>query len=319
MIPLILSEDSLVTVVEGEHHRIERNSRLYQQVIDAVRNDATEAEVLVLLKSDGMADYLKDADIECVDGKFVLDGEEVHHTIVERVKDFAAAGLPICNLEAFERRRRENVSFASSEEAFDFLQNKGMPVTDDGCFLAYKAVNSNYTDKYTGTIDNHPGQIVKMTRRKVDDNRDHGCSYGLHVGSLEYAEGYGGYNSVILLVKVDPKDIVSVPTCSSCQKCRVCEYTVLKVVRGPLEEPLYSAYGEEIEGSPYGDDFDEDGFWDDEYEEDYSLDDDYDSINTATIDTMRGTDGANDPAVEEDDEDDWNEGEVVSWPTPPSS
>lgn len=296
MIPLILNEDSLVTVVNGEHHKIERRSRLYQQVIDAIREKATEDEILVLLKSDGLASYLAEADINCTDDKFELDGEEVHPTIVKRIKDFAKEGLPIENLENFERRRRENVSFASSEEAFDFLQNKDMPITEDGCFLAYKAVNTDYTDKRTGTIDNSPGHVVTMTRRKVDDNRQHCCSYGLHVGALDYAEGYGGSNSVILLVKVDPKDIVSVPTDSNCQKCRVCEYTVLKVVRGPLEQPLYSAYGEEVE-SNWNDDFDEDGFWDDDYDEN-----DYDSVS-----------------IDDDDDDDWNVGEVVSWPTPPTS
>ena len=75
MIPLILNEESLVTVVNGEHHRVERRSRLYQQVIDAIKDKATEDEISVLLKSDGMASYLADCDINCTDGKYELDGE----------------------------------------------------------------------------------------------------------------------------------------------------------------------------------------------------------------------------------------------------
>ena len=308
MIPLILNEDSVVTVVNGERYRVERNSLLYQKLIDAIKDESTEDEICELLKSDGMASYLEDADINCVDGKFELDGEEVHPTIINRIKAFADAGLPIKNLESFERRRRENVSFASSEEAFDFLQNKNMPVTEDGCFLAYKAVRTDYMDKYSGTIDNHPGQLVQMTRRKVDDDRDHGCSKGLHVGALEYAESYGGHDCIILLVKVDPKDIVSVPKDSRCQKCRVCEYRVLKVVRGPLERPLYSAYGEELDSYNDGeDDWDDEGFWEMEEE---ALDDEHDTV----IYDHEDVDG-----VDDGEDDNWDDEDVVSWPIPPTS
>ena len=294
----------MVAVVNGERHSVERKSRLYQQVIEAIKDKATEDEILALLKSDGMAAYLEDCDINCADGKYELDGEEVHPTIVDRIKAFAEAGLPIENLENFERRRRENVSFASSQEAFDFLQNKNMPITDDGCFLAYKAVKPDYMDIHSGTIDNHPGRTVKMIRRKVDDNRDHGCSSGLHVGALEYAESYGGNNCIILLVKVDPKHIVSVPKQNSCQKCRVCEYYVLKVVRGPLERPLYSSEGEEVEaGEGWNDDYDDDGFWDGDED-----DVDYDDSGFPIHDDD-----------EDDKDDDWDKGEVVSWPIPPTS
>jgi hypothetical protein len=44
----------------------------------------------------------------------------------------------------------------------------------------------------------------------------------------------------VLLVKFNPKDIVSVPSDCNCQKMRVSEYEVIAIAREQLEEPVYS-------------------------------------------------------------------------------
>ena len=102
-------------------------------------------------------------------------------------------------------------------------------------------------DVHSGKVDNSVGQTNSMLRGKCNDDRSVGCSYGFHAGTLSYASGWG---SKVMLVKIHPKDVVSVPKDCECQKMRCCEYSVISeyTKEGPL-------------GSVYTDDEDPDEDW----------------------------------------------------------
>jgi hypothetical protein len=124
---------------------------------------------------------------------------------------------------------------------------ENLPITDDGCFLAYKAVTNQYLDKHTRTVDNTPGSnaVPPMPRYKVDDNPDSHCSTGYHVGALPYVQGFAsGYGSVngdkIVVCQVDPANVVSVPNDCNGEKMRVTHYTVLCDYNGPLPSDYQS-------------------------------------------------------------------------------
>ena len=146
-----------------------------------------------------------------------------------------------------------------------------MPITEDGCVLAYKAVNSNYMYKYTGTMNNSVGETVSIDRGKVDDNRDKGCSAGLHCGALDYVRDYGSEDSGdhIMIVKVNPMDAVSVPHDCQHQKLRVCQYEVVAEMEwsDQLRKPLYSSDGQEYQS-----------FVQDEYDDEW-VDEDWDDAD----------------------------------------
>jgi 23S rRNA U2552 (ribose-2'-O)-methylase RlmE/FtsJ len=93
-----------------------------------------------------------------------------------------------------------------------------------------------------GRILNAIGETIEVSRRQVDDNRDIGCSYGLHVGSLDYASSWG---PKVIVVKVDPADVVSVPKDCSCQKCRVSKYEVLYDFVGEITASVVGDDGED--------------------------------------------------------------------------
>ena len=173
----------------------------------------------------------------------------------------------------------QNPSMQSQQELYDFLEHENLPITEDGCFLAYKAVNSDFKDKYRGTFDNQVGQVCEMRRAKVDDNRGRGCSAGLHAGALNYVAEYGSVDAGdnIVIVKINPEDVVSVPSDCNCEKLRTCKYEVVGLYQGELPKPLYKA---EFEADTYVDDDEwlleeqiEAGYWDqfeddeDDYEE----------------------------------------------------
>lgn len=121
----------------------------------------------------------------------------------------------------------QNQSFRSIMQLFDFISNYGLPICEDGDVLAYKAVNSKYLDKWTGTKYNGVGATVREDRSLICDDPDVPCARGLHAGTIEYVRSYGsGLGDKFIIVKINPKNVVCVPS-KDIRKMRVCEYTVV--------------------------------------------------------------------------------------------
>ena len=117
-------------------------------------------------------------------------------------------------------------------------------------------------DKYSGTINNSVGQSPRVKRHQVDDNCDVGCSNGLHVGAIDYVKSYGGAGDKVVVCKVDPADVVSVPLDSMHQKVRCCGYEVVGEYNGDLIPAVVDEY--------YEDEYEEDSWDDCDDEDEYS-------------------------------------------------
>jgi hypothetical protein len=159
-------------------------------------------------------------------GQVLFNGQPVGGVVVDRILKFVREGLPYKPLVRFLENIQANPSARSVQELYGFLEHRGMPITDDGCFIAYKGIRSDWKDVYSGTIDNSIGKAVEFPRNKVDDNCQNTCSFGLHVGSHAYASDWGRGGRVVL-VKVNPADAVSVPVDHNAQKLRVMKYRVV--------------------------------------------------------------------------------------------
>lgn len=126
------------------------------------------------------------------------------------------------------------------------IKNGRLTLTPDGHFLGYKGVKKEDGDLLSihsgpgfvngelcdGHLNNNPGNVLEMVREDVDDNPDVTCSTGLHVGSYDYADSFS--QGAVILVDVDPRDVVSVPYDYNGQKIRVCKYKVIKEVEDEL-------------------------------------------------------------------------------------
>lgn len=160
------------------------------------------------------------------------DGQE--HVVVNRLTDKIVQTYldnePAEHLIAFLDNLMNNVSKRTIDNLYSFLAFNDIKITDDGCFTAWKVINYDYTDCYTGTIDNSPGQIVTIPRNQVDDDPEVTCSTGLHVCAAHYIPHFSRYNSRLVKVKVDPKDVVACPNDYKFAKLRTCRYEVLEEV-----------------------------------------------------------------------------------------
>ena len=139
----------------------------------------------------------------------------------------------------------DNPSRRAVDELYAFLEHKNMPLTPEGNFLAYKGVNSDFTDKYSGKFSNAVGEVLEMRRNGVCDDANVGCSSGFHAGSYEYAKGYASGGGNLMVVEIDPSDVVSVPFDCDCQKLRTAKYKVVAhyetIDAPPLEHDLYDS------------------------------------------------------------------------------
>ena len=68
-----------------------------------------------------------------------------------------------------------------------------------------------------------------MSRKECDKERDNVCSTGLHFCSLEYLPNFGSSSNGerTVIVKVNPKDVTSIPSDYNMSKGRCCEYEVV--------------------------------------------------------------------------------------------
>lgn len=274
-VPFLYNNGTLVLFLDGDARHVEPDHPSYGQIKKCLRNATVEELKKLLDVNTAVQHFVDNADhdglAEVHNGIVFYNGKPLHNALATRVLDFMRQDLPFEHLLRFCENVEQNPSYKSRLEGFDFLDRKGLPVTEDGHFLAFKAVKKDYLDKWSGTIDNSPGQVISINRNLVDDDRSHSCSQGLHVGALDYVCGYGCNDDRIVVVKVNPRDVVSVPQDCDAQKLRTCCYEVLHDFGGKLERPLYDAQGDDVV-SPV-DDEEYDWSWSDEEDGEMENDD----------------------------------------------
>lgn len=168
----------------------------------------------------------KENRLKIEDGHISFDGVYLSGMLIDRILDYQKRGVrEVRSLIRFLERLMENPSFRVHEQLFKFLERGQTAITGDGHFLAYKYINADFTSVHDGKTLHKIGTYVEMPRHMVDDNPNNTCSHGLHVCSNEYLGGYSQGRKV-LQIKVDPKDVVSVPTDYNATKMRVCRYFV---------------------------------------------------------------------------------------------
>ena len=81
-----------------------------------------------------------------------------------------------------------------------------------------------------------------MERNEVDDNRDRTCSTGLHFCSQDYLDHFGGQR--IMIVKINPADVVSIPSDYNDSKGRATGYEVVGELGVRAEDAFTSPVAE---------------------------------------------------------------------------
>lgn len=227
MFAKIVTDSGITVFVAGyEPFTMTRDHKLFEELKDAAEFKDIEAVIDIIHMANKVKEYTQ-GKIDIVDGELFYNGEAVHGALTDRILALMGDDEDAEYLIKFLENLMLNPSYSSREQLYLFLEAAGdMPITEDGRFIAYKWVREDYKDVHSGKFDNSVGQVISMDRSKVDDDRTRTCSAGLHVCS----RGYGKFGPRLMLVAVNPRDVVSVPTDYENAKMRVCEYEVIQEI-----------------------------------------------------------------------------------------
>lgn len=289
-LPIIKDNNGTIsTFCKGRDYIIGKDHKFYNECLEALKQSNAEEFVKFANLKDTIKSYVSNpnsdssSDESCVtivDDKICYKGTVLHNTVCDRILDFIKEGLDHTPLVKFIEKLMRNTSLRCVDNLYSFLESKCLPIDQDGDFLAYKRVRDDYKDFHTGKIDNIVGTTVEMPRNMVDDDFRNECSRGLHVGSREYVSNFHNDNGHVLLVKVNPEHVVSIPDYDR-TKMRVCQYFIVeeldKTVFGI--DKVYYDTSEKL-NSYKQEDFDSY----DEDEDDFDELDDSEEFNTSTLD-----------------------------------
>jgi len=303
--------------MDGKGTSIPREHPNFVKIVDAVR--AKEYDTLASLLDVKQAmyewgDLAKHPDFTITDGLIVLNGEAFEQDVSEKALRMMRDGQEPDALFNMLRKLRKNPSRTAQKEVLFFFVANNMLIHEDGDIIAYKSVTDDYLDVHSGTVLNKPAHlfngsepmrvpytttdgvhvaiengvtVVSMARHKVDDNRERTCSVGLHFAAYEYASTWAGSRiRHVVVMKVNPADIVSIPSDYRNQKGRCSRYEIIgertDFTPLPHREVYTSDFGFSNRAEEFMDeeeeqfaswDYDEDDYADD-FEEEFDDEDD---------------------------------------------
>lgn len=277
MYPFILQGSNLSIFIDGVLHQFGADHVSYNAIIDAIK-EGDQEKVKTLVDAKKAIEKFSSGNVTIEGDTVMWRGQVMHGALTERMIRMFKEGFDISPLVNFMERLMKNPSKRAVDEAYGFFEACDLPITPDGYFLAFKKVNDRYYDVHSNTVCNKPahlmdmaehvqfgvGQIcgkknevtvqvvdgatvVSMPRNMVDDDRDNTCSEGLHFCSKSYLNNFGG--SRIVVLKIDPADVVSIPSDYNNAKGRCSAYTVIDELKVDADKAFTKPVHETANGS----------------------------------------------------------------------
>lgn len=239
MLQYSLTNDSISLVVEGRMHTIRRGAPNFLPLRAALLEERWDDARRHLTVRSSLEAWAR--------GRFSLqsdtvlfDGQPIPEELNRRMLEMATQGESPESLFLFWEKLSRNPSWRSIQQLWKFLEHNHIPLTPDGDLLTYKGVRQDFRDKHSGTFDNRPGTTHAMPRNQISDDPNEACHFGFHVGSLGYARNFKGEDGKLVICKVNPADVVSVPYDHDHQKVRVCKYTVVGLHGADLPDTVFN-------------------------------------------------------------------------------
>lgn len=221
-----VTDDTITAVLDdGTVHVVHLGSSNFDTLRDALFERRFD-DVPGLVSPAKMVETWSQGDFSVDSGAVMHKGVVLPAELNKRIIAMVDEGADPAVLTRFWEKLQRNPSKRSVEQLYGFLVHEGIPLTDEGDILAYKSVRQDYKDWRTNTFDNTPGTVNEMPRNQVTDDPSIACDAGLHVGSLAYAQNFKS-GGMIVICRIDPADVVSVPNDHDAQKMRVCKYEVM--------------------------------------------------------------------------------------------
>ena len=282
----LITDSGILLFLEGKQFEVAQDHPNFKAIKAKLEvRDYSDIEVLLDIRASVKKWLGVNPRFSLTNDLLALDGVTFTNAVTDKVLRMIDAGNDPQALFNFLTKVRLNPSNVAQKELLLFCVANGFMIHADGDLLAYKAVNPNYTDLHSGTVSyklaslmtpdelnavrsgglqgkernvsvtvENGVTVVSMPRNAVDDERDRTCSNGLHFAAHEYAQMFGGGRGHMLLLKLSPADVVSIPSDYKNQKGRCSKFAVVAVLASAAPLPEKEVF----------DDRDWGGEWDEE-------------------------------------------------------
>lgn len=252
MFPYIVQGSNITVVIGSKPHTISKTHITYQKVLDAIKASDWDLVKNIIEPVKVVLNYGK-GNVSVQGDQLYWKGKPMNNGLATRMIGMLQDEFPIEPMVNFMDNLMQNPSHRAVNELYGFLEKNDLPITPDGYFLAYKKVRNDYMDIHSGTFNNNVGFICEMERNTVDDDKDKTCSTGLHFCSQEYLNHFGGSDSRTMILKINPCDVVSIPSDYNNSKGRACKYVVI----GELGVNPEDAFTDPVQDNANTDDYNE--------------------------------------------------------------
>jgi hypothetical protein len=268
--PYIIQGDNITVVIDNKSHTVSKSHLTYDRVREAIIASDWDTVKSVIDPKRVVIDFGQ-GNVTVIGDQLLWKNRPMNTYLAGKIVSMIREGFDVTPLVAFMDNLYDNPSSRAVGELYKFLEAGNLPITQDGCFLAFKKVSANYTDVHSGSVFNglaadwheYSGALteqgaernvtveilqgvttVSMPRNQVDDQADNTCSHGLHFCSEGYLKSFGGRH--VMILKINPADVVSIPSDYNDTKGRTARYQVIgQLATGvtPTEEFACPVYG----------------------------------------------------------------------------
>lgn len=221
---------TIINQTTGETYSIAKEHPNFDEALRASIDGDFKKAIFLIAPIESVKSKISDG-LEIVNNQLVFNGKVIDSSISRRIVE--SSKEDDANLQKYVKffhKCADNPSPKAINRLYDFLQHNDIEIADDGDFLAYKVITRDFLDCYTRKIDNSIGKVVTMKRSEVNSNDEVTCSHGLHVCAYSYVKHFSSADTIVVLCKVNPRDVVSIPVDYNNAKMRVCRYEVIKEV-----------------------------------------------------------------------------------------
>ena len=224
----VMVDDSITVTIKGKSHVVDASAPNFAGLWAAI---GQRASLAVIEKLMSVRQYVETVTSEIFDfhpdGSIYYNGKPAPEYASRVLADALSKSQDIRPLCRFFKKVFDNPQDGMVSEIFDYFQNQGCKITPDGDILAIKIVRNDYLDHHSGTVSYALDRTVSMERAHCDTNRGRDCSSGLHFCGPGYVHGFGGHDSRVMFVQINPADVTSIPNYAGFSKARCCSMRVV--------------------------------------------------------------------------------------------
>lgn len=239
----ILTKSAIINI-NGKAFSVSATHAMYDEIISELKKgkQADENHLLELIDVSKLINAKTFGKVSVTSDSVFYRGKPVGNALTKRILVMLAEGYDIEPWALFMDNVMLNPVVTAREELYRFLESAEMPITPDGHFLAFKNVRPDLLSHHDGKTQHVIGQELSLPMNMVDTNYRNQCSSGLHFCSESYLSQYAGGGGVVLVLKINPKDVVAIPEDYNNAKGRAWRYTPIAILGsdGEARDPKLS-------------------------------------------------------------------------------